>query len=178
MIKPQRDCSGSEFKKMLIKNTISAIFLLTVYNGVWLVVLCHRWRLFNSKNKSGIFARMKAALKHILVILLALCYCLAVGGNGNGGIDINDRMPLSSETAFVPGAPDKLAAHIPQTAFVEAFAKYGQPQNFKLTFHALAPIPQFAGHFISQPFRQYVRKSQNMHILTIADIIYPFHSFW
>jgi hypothetical protein len=130
------------------------------------------------KNKSAIFAAMKAALKHILVILLALCYCVAVGGAGNGDNYPTYREPASLGTDVAAGTPDKLAAHIPQTAFVEAFAKYGQPQNFKLTFHALAPIPQLAGHFILQPFRQYVRKSQNMHILTIADIIYPFHSFW
>lgn len=122
---------------------------------------------------------MKAALKHTLVILLALCYCLAVGGNGNGNnLEAISQSSPVAETTFVPGTADKLAAHIPQTAFVEAFAKYGQPQNFKLTFHALAPIPQFAGHFVSKTFRQYVRKSQNMHILSVADIIYPFHSFW
>ncbi|MCW4468184.1 hypothetical protein OGH69_04330 [Flavobacterium sp. MFBS3-15] len=122
---------------------------------------------------------MKAALKHTLVILLALCYCMAVGaaGNGNDLAAVYDAS-AAGETTLVAGTPDKLAAHIPQTAFVEAFAKYGQPQNFKLTFHALAPTPQFAGHFIPKTFRQYVRRLQNVHILSVADIIYPFHSFW
>ncbi|WP_294822979.1 hypothetical protein [uncultured Flavobacterium sp.] len=122
---------------------------------------------------------MKAALKHTLVTLLALCYCLAAGGNGNGSpVVTNYPVTAQPQATFASGTPDKLAAHIPQTAFVEAFAKYGQPQNFKLTFHAIAPIPQQARHFKSQSFRQYVRKLQNMHILSVADIIYPFHSFW
>ncbi len=122
---------------------------------------------------------MKAALKNTMVLLLALCYCLAVGGSGNGNSAAVPRTASDAAgTTYEAGTPDKLAAHIPQTDFVKAFAKYAQPQNFKLTFHALAPVPQSAGHFITKTFRQYVRKSQNMHLLTIADIIYPFHSFW
>jgi len=119
------------------------------------------------------------ALKHTMIILLALCYCLAVGGSGSANAPRVDYQEASSTgTSFIPGTPDKLAAHITQTSFVEAFAKYGQPQNFKLLFNAIAPIPQPAAHFDLQPFRQYVRKSQNMHILSVADIIFPFHSFW
>lgn len=118
---------------------------------------------------------MKAAFKHTVVILVALFYCFAVGGTNNGTGYVPDYPDTKTE---VTGVADKLSTHIAQTAFTEVFAKYSQPQNFKLSFYAIAQFPQMAWHFVSQPYKQYVMKSQNMHLFTVADIIYPFHSFW
>jgi len=123
---------------------------------------------------------MTSGFRNTIVLFIALLYCFAVGGTNNG---VSARLVHSYSYALdaervVKNNPDELSAHIPQQAFSESFAKYGEPQFFKVPIYFVTHATPITKHFVSQKYSQYVRKTQNAYFLDVADIIYPFHSFW